>query len=72
MSKNKFSFWSEFEEIADPHEKKWYKYKYCNSECVKNATRLQQHLSSCSARKIALKPINSEPEPTTKQLNKRR
>ena len=72
MPKNKLSFWSEFEEIAVPHGKKRYKCKYCNSEWAKNATRLQQYLSSCSAKKIVLESTNSEPEPTTKQSNKRK
>ncbi len=72
LNKNKLFFWLEFEEIAVPHGKKWYKCKYCNSEWAKNTTRLQQYLSSCSAKKIVLESTNSEPEPTTKQSNKRK
>ena len=72
MSKNKLFFWSKFEEIAVLHEKKWYKCKYYNSEWAKNATKLQQHLNSYSARKIILESTNSESKPAIKQSNKRK
>ncbi|PKY31383.1 hypothetical protein RhiirB3_531556 [Rhizophagus irregularis] len=70
MPKQRYSFWSEFEEIIDSNGKKRYKCIYCNSDWAKNATRLQKHLNTCLARKITMESIVSEPEPTVNQTNK--
>ncbi|CAB5203898.1 unnamed protein product [Rhizophagus irregularis] len=72
MPKQRYSFWSEFEEIIDSNGKKRYKCIYCNSDWAKNATRLQKHLNTCLARKITMESIVSEPEPTVNQTNKRK
>ncbi|EXX50430.1 uncharacterized protein OCT59_011093 [Rhizophagus irregularis] len=72
MPKQRYSFWSEFEEIIDSNGKKRYKCIYCNSDWAKNATRLQEHLNTCLARKITMESIISESEPAVNQTNKRK
>lgn len=72
MPKQKYSFWSEFEETTDSNGKKRYKCKYCSSEWAKNATRLQEHLNNCLARKATIESAEPEHESTTRQANKRK